>query len=187
MLTGAITHRYTGGLYAAAKAHGEVERIDEALRTVTEALHANPTFKLLLEHPVLTPDVKMTVIRNVFGDVLPELLQSLFHLLFTRHRGEYISAIYTAFHKMADEARGRIEVQVETARNFEGDHLEMLRTRLADALQKEVKTVVHLHPELIAGYRVRIGNRIIDATVRGALTQFSQTLRVDQAAKEGTF
>ncbi|MCI0183372.1 ATP synthase F1 subunit delta [Sulfoacidibacillus ferrooxidans] len=187
MLTGAITHRYTAGLYEAAQAHGEVEMIDHSLRAMAQAIEANPSFALLLVHPVLTPEVKITVIKNVFGDALPELLLHFLHLLFTRHRGEYLTAIYTAYHLLANEAQGRLEVQVETAREFEGDQLADLRQHLAVALRKDIQAVVHVRPELIAGYRVYVGNRIIDATVRGALTQFSQKLLVNRAAKEGTF
>ncbi|PWI57978.1 ATP synthase F1 subunit delta [Sulfoacidibacillus thermotolerans] len=187
MLIGAITHRYTGGLYAAAQAADVIEPVDAGLREIAQAIDAYPSFKLLLEHPVLTPDVKMQVVRNVFGDSLPTLLQNFIHLLFVRHRSEYLRAIYESYHQMADEAQGRIEVQVESARVFDEEQLLSLREQLAKALQKEVQATVEVRPELIAGYRVHVGNRIIDATVRGALTQFSHKLLVNQAAKEGTF
>lgn len=185
MISGAVTNRYTEGLYGAAKDGGVVDAVDISLQEVSKALDANPDFRLILENPVIPEAAKSKMVGEVFGGRVDDLCVRFLDVLIEKKRTVYIGAIAEAFHRRAEQDRGNVIVHVETAKELSDAEAKAIHEKLAAALNKEPQTVVEVNPELIAGYRFRIGNRILDATVRGALQQFAQKLTASGAVEEG--
>ena len=186
MLSGAVTNRYTEGLFLAADEHGLAEVVDQNLQLIVRVLKDNPQLQELLEHPMIRTAAKSTVVANVFGDTLDAVVKRFLQILFVRRRIQYIEAIASAFHTRLDAAKGRVQVSVETARALSDAELAVFLERVAQTLQKQVEPAIKINPDLIAGYRLQIGNRVMDATLKGALAQFNEKLLVNGAVKEGT-
>ncbi|MCL6548510.1 MAG: ATP synthase F1 subunit delta [Alicyclobacillus sp.] len=176
MLSGSVTNRYTRGLFAYAKAHGVVDQVDASLEALARALEEHPELKAFIEHPLVEAADKTALLKNVFGDQLDPVVLNFLHILFVRKRAEYVTAIYQRFHQLAQEAKGFVEVLVEAAASLSDEQVRHIERKLGEALHKQVKAEVQVVPGLIAGCRIRLGDRVIDATVRGALDQFSQRL-----------
>ncbi|KPV42819.1 ATP synthase F1 subunit delta [Alicyclobacillus ferrooxydans] len=185
MISGAVTNRYTEGLYGAAKDSGVVDAVDISLQEVAKALDSNPDFRVFLEHPVIPAKAKKELVGQVFGQAAQPLVVRFLDVLIDRKRAAYASAVAEAFHRRAEQERGHVIVHVESAQPLSEAETQAIRQKLASALNKEPQTIVEVNPALIAGYRFRIGNRILDATVRGALQQFSQKLTASGAVEEG--
>lgn len=185
MLSGTITNRYTEGLYGAAKEQGVVDAVDISLQEVAKVVEDNAEFRSFLENPVIPPAAKSNVIASVFGNQVQPLCVRFLDVLIERKRTAYVRAVAEAFHNHAEQERGNVIVHVETALPLSDAEAQAIKTKLASALNKEPQTVVSVNPELIAGYRFRIGNRILDATVRGALQQFATKLTASGAVEEG--
>ncbi|MBX5436401.1 MAG: ATP synthase F1 subunit delta [Alicyclobacillaceae bacterium] len=176
MLSGAVTNRYTRGLFEYASAHGIVDAVDEGLAALARALADNPGLQEFLEHPLISPEQKVELLQQAFGGNLDPALRNFLHLLFARKRGGYIAAVYERFHQLAQDAKGYVEVQVESAQPMPEDDVARVEQELSRALRKQVKATVQVVPDLIAGCRIRMGDRVMDATVRGALDQFRARL-----------
>ncbi len=176
MLNGSVTQRYTEGLFQVAAQRGILEEVDGGLLRVDEALRDFPQFRALLENPVVGPDEKALVVTRAFQGVLHPVVLTFLHLLFTRKRSAYIPAVRSAFHARANEHRGRVEVHLQSARDLARAQLEQIVGDLQNATQKQIEAHVSVNPELIAGYRLQIGNRIVDASISGALGQFRAAL-----------
>jgi len=98
-------------------------------------------------------------------------------LLVSKNRFRYIDSIIVAIEKKLDEQNGVLNLTMETATATDSateDELKkMIRERTgAASIKMKMKTV----PELIAGYRLRIGGLCIDASLRGQLEQMKDFL-----------
>jgi F-type H+-transporting ATPase subunit delta len=186
MLSGAVTNRYTLGFYNYAKEQGIVEKVDESLKLLTSVLALHPELKSLLEHPLISVDAKATVLKNVLGDQLGPVVGRFLHMLFERGRSAYITSIAGRFHELTEAEKGTLTVQIESAGPLSETDTKQIESKLSLVFDKKVGAIVRVNPELIAGYRVRVGNRVLDATIRGALAQFSEKLLAGKAIKEGT-
>ncbi|MCL6633001.1 MAG: ATP synthase F1 subunit delta [Alicyclobacillus herbarius] len=202
MLSGVVTNRYTRGLFEVAKRNNALERVDQGLTLVSALLKANDGLKTMVEHPLISAEDKLKVISNILNDmanssllgrlknlfkdpVHPLVLQFL-GVLFSRNRSEYITAVAEEFHELVEAEKGRVRVDVETALPLSEQEQKELSQKLGAALGREVNAHMEVNPDLIAGYRFRLGNRVIDATVKGALAQFDERLLAGAAGKEGT-
>ncbi|GGJ10958.1 hypothetical protein GCM10010885_20240 [Alicyclobacillus cellulosilyticus] len=176
MLSGTITNRYTRGLYEAAERQGVTEAVDASLRLLAETLAANPELKRFVEHPLIDPQAKLAALTKVFGDGLHPFVQRFLQMLLARGRSQYIAAVYGRFHEMFEEARGRVTVRVETARPLTDEERQALAERLGAVLGRQVTMAVEVNPALIAGCRITLKHRVIEASVQNALAQFEQQL-----------
>ena len=176
MLNGSVTERYTEGLFQAARNQGAVDQVDVSLGLVAQALQDIAQLRALLEHPVITPEEKAGIVAQSFGDALHPVVLTFLRLLFVRKRSAYIGAVREAFHAKANENRGRVEVYLESARELSQAQFDRITHDLEGATQKQIEAHVSVDPDLIAGYRLRLGNRIVDASISGFLSQFSDAL-----------
>lgn len=185
MLSGTVTNRYTQGLFLYAKGQDQVDATDSSLKGLADILQGHRELQTILSHPLIPADEKVNTLTGVLGDALTPLVVRFLKLLLERGRGEYVVAIYERFHELAQEAKGEMTVQVESAMKLSPLQLAGIEEQLGKSLGKKVTATLTIDPNLIAGCRIRVGDRVIDATVRGALSQLSQKL-VNGAVKEGT-
>jgi len=186
MLSGAVTNRYTLGFYEVAKTHGIVDAVDKSLQLLTETLTMHPELKSFLEHPLIANDAKVKAIENIFGEALEPVVLRFLSILFGRGRSAYVQDIGRRFHALAEANNGIVTVHIEAATALSEEQLASMKSTLSTVLKKQPNAVVELNPALIAGYLARVGNRVLDASVRGSLEQFSEKLLAGGAIKEGT-
>jgi|GEM_PF-947342 len=177
MLSGVITNRYAQGLFQVTQKQGVTNAVNEGLQLLAQTLDEFTEYKAILESPVVTTEQKITAVEKVFGDQLHPLTTRVLYILFERGRSTYISAIAQRFSQLVDEAEGKLSVTVETAKNLSADEASELDAKLSTALSKEIHAKVEVNSALLAGYRVRVGNRVLDATLLAGLNQFSDTLK----------
>lgn len=185
MLSGAVTNRYTQGLFRFARDHGVIDAVDVSLKRLAEVLQAHADLRSFMTHPLIDAEKKASVITGVLGDELDPLVVRFLRVLLARGRGAYITAIYERFHQLAQDEKGELTVSVDSAMSLSDEQLAAIEKQLGTSLNKKVSASLQVDRSLIAGCRIRVGDRVIDATVRNALAQFSQKL-VTGAAKEGT-
>lgn len=169
----------------AAKDAGTIEAIDQALLRVSEAVAVSEQAKSFFEHPYIKVNDKLAVIDQLFTEGMPSSLRQLLHMLYTRKRSKYVQSIYQGYHALYEEEVGRVTVRLETARDMTEAELEDVRDHLQQVLNKKVSFDVRHNPQLMAGYRMAIGNRVIDASLRQSLNQFRQRLSHTRMVKEG--
>jgi F-type H+-transporting ATPase subunit delta len=185
-MSGVLARRYTQGLFDYANEHGLVDAVDAGLQVVAQAMQQTPEFLALIEHPVVSSADKARMITEVFGAAVDPIVIRFIKIVLERGRGAYLIEISSAFHTQAEAVKGLISVRVQTAFAFSDSQVEQLQQQLSTALNKQARAVVEVKPELIAGYRIQVGNRVMDATVRGALEQFENKLQNHGAIEEGT-
>ena len=171
-----VARRYTAGLFGYAQEHGVLNVVDEGLKVVAQAVAENVQFKNLLEHPLISADRKAVMVDDVFGQAVDPVVTRFLKLLIENGRADQLQAVYTSFHTLAEDARGVVEVTVESALPLNAEQVAEIEKQLSSVFNKKAQAVVQVKPELIAGYRVQVGNRVLDATVKAALRQFSGQL-----------
>lgn len=186
MLSGAVVNRYARGLLAYAKANGAIDEIDAQFRAIGEAVKATPAFRQLLSSPILSADVKLSTIDKALQGAFRQDLHRFISLLLERGRGAYVADIAARYHEMVDEEHGRVEVDIEAAQPLTAEQTEGIVAALAKAFGKQIVPSVRENTSLIAGYRVQVGNRVLDATTQNALRQFRESLIGRAVRKEGT-
>lgn len=186
MLSGAVVNRYARGLLEYAKTQGALDLIDAQLLELGESIQSSPEFSGLLASPVLSAELKLSTIDQVLKGAVRQDVRRFIAMVLHRGRGTYLVAIARRFHDMVDEAQGRLEVDIESAQPLTQEQTDAIVGMLANAFGKQIRPTIRENGSLIAGYRVQVGNRVLDATTQNALRQFRDSLLAGAVRREGT-
>jgi F-type H+-transporting ATPase subunit delta len=119
-----------------------------------------------------------------------EIARRFMALLVKKNALKFSGAVIQGIEKLLDQERGIFTVFAETAMPAEGDFEETLKAALRQKLAvREVVLVTRIVPELLSGYRLRIGSELLDASLRLQIQKMAEDLSVPRgtAASPGGF
>lgn len=168
---------YATALLEVGQETGESEAFAAQLAAFAASLEANPMFRVFFESPKISrPDKKAALERALSGLVAKPVL-NLLQILIDRGRQECYGEIAETFDELFDELRGRTYVRIVSAMPISEPAKQRLVTLLHDRLSREIIAVDSADPALLGGMTVRIGDTVIDGSlrtklnnVRGAIT-----------------
>lgn len=166
-----VADRYGQALYDLGKEEGILDEIQADLDRVYRVLESNEFFFSFLSHPLVPDQEKKDVLDEVFGDSLLRETRNFLHLLVEKDREDYLPLIYERLRKIRREAEEIVEVEITVPASFGTEGIaDEVKSRLGELMDKEVwVTEVREDEDLIGGIRLRVGEQVIEGSVRGRL------------------
>ena len=166
--------RYADAIFGIAQDANDIEGWTAKLETIVSVLQ-NTEFLNLLANPKVKEDDKMTAIQAVLSEEDP-LLRNLMSLLTIRNDLRISSAILQQYRVSADEALGQETAEVTTAVELHDDEKEKLSQALSSLIGKAVNLNLKVDPAIVGGFRARVGDRLIDGTLRSRFDRLRQEI-----------
>lgn len=176
MIERRIVRRYATALFNAASKAGLVDRIESDLGLISYTFENSPRLIESIASPLIPEKVKREVARSIFEGKVHETTLNYMYLLIEKRRAEAISVTEEEFVLLANEARGIIRADVTTAVELDADHQKALAARLSEFTGKNVSISLIVDPDIKGGVMVKIGDRLIDGSIRGQLAALREKL-----------
>jgi F-type H+-transporting ATPase subunit delta len=116
-------------------------------------------------------------VNDAFGSVRPTV-QNLLRMLVSQQRIYLLPGVYREFELLDRAARGVTEATVRVARPISDVDQRQIADRLAQMTGKMVELHTEIDPSILGGVVVRLGDRLIDASVAGRLQRLRHRLAV---------
>lgn len=165
-----IARNYAEALLALARKANNLDGWGAAFSGLAQAIEADPRLKNFLAAPQISAAQKKDVISKAFGDMLPALMVRFLHKLIDNRRQMLIPQIAVEYAALVDEVEGRLHAQVTVAREASEAERQVIAEQLSRAFRKTVVPHVHVNPSIIGGVVVRVGDRVMDGSVRRRLS-----------------
>ncbi len=174
----AVARRYAKALLLIGKENDQAELYREQLGSFSDLIAQNPQLEQAFTNPLYNAAGRKQVLVSVvdmldFSDVVRAFLL----LLFDKGRIGLIDSINDFYQKLADELKGVALASMVSATELSSDAVEKIRESLSKLTGKEVKLEVKQDPELIGGVVTRIGDLVLDGSVRTQLLNMRETLK----------
>jgi F-type H+-transporting ATPase subunit delta len=169
-----IARRYARAYFDLARRAGDIPGRRTALEEVT-ALLSHPDVRAMLGDPRNSQAERARVVAELLKDAQPQA-RNLARLLVERGRGAVLGEVLRQYQALADRESGVLRAEVTTAIAVSRQLQDRIRTQLADRLGSEVQTTVSQDPSILGGLVIRIGDRVIDGSVRTRLEQLQAAL-----------
>lgn len=170
----AAARRYAKAVFELAAEAGGVDAWSSRLASVGE-LFDDPQVAAVLRNPTI-PTGQREVLITATPHVLDDEGTNLARLLIESGRIDEARAIEEEFHRLADEAAGRVRATVTTAIELEPADRDRVQSELSKRLNKEVRLSVVVDPRIVGGLKLQYGDRVVDATVATRLQQLRRRL-----------
>jgi F-type H+-transporting ATPase subunit delta len=170
--------RYAAAVFELALDAGGVDQVEEGLNQLAKTIRANRDLAKALRSPLYASEEKAAVLAKL-GDKLglPDLAKRFVGVAAQNRRAGDIPAMAAAFADRAARHRGASRVVARVAREITPDQTMQLESAVSKSLGRTVKVEVEVDPQLIGGLQLKMGSRLIDASVRTKLTQLTNLMK----------
>ena len=169
------SRRYAEAAFEIGLRDGTVEQWLEQLGRLAEAL-SDPAVVRRLEDPAVPLETRSEALSGALGgDVLPQV-RNLLLLILRRRRLEQLTAVAAEFRRLYNRRAGIVEATATSAAPLSDRDVAELQSRLVDIAGGQVELSLEVDPSLIGGITVRLGDRLLDGSVRGRLERLRNRL-----------
>ena len=168
--------KYSAVLFELAKEKNEVNETGECLKLLKQSYKAIPEFRSFLFSFKLESAQKIEALGAIFGDDFTDLMSKFMKALLENKRQDLISDISDSYNLKTMESKKQLLVTAVTHEKLSDKLTGNVKKALERFFDKEVIMESTVDPNIIGGITLRIGNTVIDGSVRGNLSRLRQTL-----------
>jgi ATP synthase F1 delta subunit len=165
-----IAKVYARSLFEVAREQGKLDQVREQLGQFADALNQYRELAIFFFSPYFSLKEKEDALARVLVDAEPIFLNFL-SLLIEKHRMPVIFRIRDAYEQMWEDENRLLPVEITSAIELDPDTLERLSREISERTGRKVKLAAHVDPDILGGLVVRVGNSILDASIRNRLEQ----------------
>jgi F-type H+-transporting ATPase subunit delta len=177
VLGGSIARRYAKALFELGVAQRSYEQFGQELEDLARAYDQSSDLRLAMENPVIRPSQKQAVLRNLLPRIAPSpFVQRFALLLLSRGRITLLRSIARAYRELADARAGQVRATVTSATPIQTGDLDRVRRALEKRTGRKVIIETKVDPDLIGGLVARVGDLILDGSVRSQLDEMRRRL-----------
>lgn len=170
------SRRYARALFQVAKSLNRTEGFLEEFRELSKIMLENRELRDFLDYPNITNSEKKNVIQEIFkGRVDQEIIQ-LIYILLEHNRLERIRAIYYDYKYLVYKDKHMKIAYATTAVKMKAEEMDMLKNKLSQKYNCDIEVQNIVDPGVIGGVYLRVGDRIIDGTIKGKFDDIKERL-----------
>jgi F-type H+-transporting ATPase subunit delta len=171
-----LARPYAEAVFRLADSAGKLGEWSDMLGNLAQVV-AEPTVANAMADPNLSaPQVAGMLIGILAGRLTGEA-ENMVRILAENRRLDLLPEISAQFETLKNEREGRVEAQIVSAFPLESGQLEELVSHLESRTGKRVRPHVSVDPDLIAGVRIVLGDKVIDGSVRAQLQALEGALK----------
>lgn len=165
-----IAQVYSRALFEVAKEQGKLDVVREQLGQFAEALDANRDLAVFFFSPYFSTEEKKTGLHGALEGADPAIVNFLETLL-ERHRMPVIFRIRAAYERLWDQENQLLPVAVTSAVALDEATVKSIGDRIGEQTGQKVELTSTVDPEILGGIVLRVGNSILDASIKHRLDQ----------------
>ena len=170
-----IARPYAVAAYKLGKESKSLAKWSEMLGFATAIANDTQMYAYINDPKVVASDLQKTFLK-VCGDKLNEHGQNLIKVLVEYNRMAILPAITEAFEALKAQDEGTLDAQIVAAAKPSDAEVKVLVKRLEAKFGKKIEANVTVDAELIGGFKIIVGDTVIDSSVKGQLQNLAYTL-----------
>ncbi len=169
---------YAAALFEVARAEGALEVVEEELFKLSDVLAQSDELRSTLTDASIPTEKRQEIIQSLLamGKATP-ITNSLVSFVVGSGHARDLPGIISNLVERAAASRQHSVAEIRSAVPLDEDQRKRLAEALSKNLGKDVEVKVHVDPSVLGGISARVGDVVIDGTVRHRLDQLKETIR----------
>ena len=172
-----VAEPYAEAFLELAKSNNSLKETTNDVNIVSQFLANSSDLKKFLGNPLVTKDAKKNVVKDILGEQISESTLKFILLLVNRGRIEVLEQVAQKFlelsYKQESIEIAKITSSIQLSASQQKEIAEKLKTITG---AKQIKLALKVDPELIGGFTIEVGSKMIDTSIRGQLKEISRVL-----------
>lgn len=173
-----VSKTYGDALFATAMEENCMDAFFEAAEGIVEVLCTNAEFGKLMNHPKIGKEDKVKIVEETFTGKIPKEMIGLMALLITKGHMKDMVSVFEYFIDLVKEEKKIGKAEVTTAIVLSEEQKARIEQKLLETTHYESFEMHYTVDEsLIGGMIIRIGDRIVDSSIKTKLYGLSRNLK----------
>jgi len=173
----AIGRRWARAVFEIGKETGTVARLEGDLSAFAKTWSENAELAGVLDNPLVPEPSREAILTEIAGKMgLSDVAKNTLRLLAKKRRLPALPDIARQLARLADEDQNVVRAEVTSAAALPSAYLDKLGAELEKATGRKVVVTHTQDPSLIGGVVTKLGDRVVDGSVRARLTSFRESL-----------
>ncbi len=173
-----VSRRYAKALILIGKEDGKAESYRDELDRVITLFDDNSELEHALTNPLFIKNDRKNVLEAVMGKIgFSEIMQSFLSLLFDKGRIGFLRDVVRLYNDFADELKGIVHASLISATELSSESVAKIKDALTKKTGKNIILDVEQDPSLIGGVVTKIGDLMLDGSVKTQLANMRETLK----------
>jgi F-type H+-transporting ATPase subunit delta len=163
-----IASVYARSVFEVARDHGKLDEVREQLGQVADAIESDQQLQVFFFSPYFSTQEKKDGLNRAISGADPIVVNFL-ELLIEKHRMPAIFRIRRTLDKLWQDENRLLPVSVTSAVPLDEGTVSQIGDRIAQQTGRRVDLTARVEPDILGGIIVRVGNSVLDASVRHRL------------------
>jgi F-type H+-transporting ATPase subunit delta len=173
-----LSRRYAKALLSLGQEDGQYQSYGENLQEFTDLCSKNSEFIAVISNQLFSVEDRKKILDHVLEQsTFADLVKNFLRFLLEKKKIGAIKEITGHYSKLTDEMSKVTRAEVITAKPLKPDAMERLEKALAKMTSKQIKTDVMEDESLIGGIVVKIGDLVLDGSVKAQLEGLKESLK----------
>jgi F-type H+-transporting ATPase subunit delta len=172
-----VAEPYAEALLDLAKLNDSLKETTNDMNIVSQFLANSSDLKKFLGNPLITRDAKKNVVKDILGEQIGGNTLKFLLLLVDRGRIQVLESIAQKFLELSYKQESIEIAKITSSIQLSADQQKQIAEKLKVITgAKQIKLALKVDPQLIGGFTIEIGSKMIDTSIRGQLRQISYLL-----------
>ena len=168
---------YGEALFQIAVEDGRIDEMMEEIRAVKKALEENRELSVLMDHPKIIKEEKVHLVENCFKGQVSDDVTGFLTVVVSKGRFKELPAMFDYLTMRMKEYKKIGVVTVKSAVELRSEQKERIRRKLMETTEyKTLEIDWQVDESLIGGLVIRIGDRVVDSSLKYKLEQLTSRL-----------
>jgi F-type H+-transporting ATPase subunit delta len=172
-----VAERYAKAMFELGLESGQLAMLTDELRSVANAYKDSPELRSVLDDPRIDEDQIISLVESLARRLaLSVVAKNSLLVLVRRRRIRALPEIVTRLASLTDERTGLLRASVTSAVPLGEEQARQLSEELERLTGKRIVLECHSDPSLLGGLVTRIGDHVVDASLRGRFDEIERRL-----------
>lgn len=177
-LVAGVSGRYASALFDLARDERQVDAVAEGLERFDGLLKESADLRRLVRSPVFSGEEQAAAIGAILERAgITGLAANFIRLSAANRRLFALPGMIAAFRALVRTSKGIVTAEVRVAERPSDAVIEEIKASLRDVSKSEIDLDLHVDPSLIGGLVVKMGSRMVDASLRTRLNGIRLAMR----------
>ena len=159
---------YARSLFEAAEDEDKLDPVREQLGQFADALDGDRQLQVFFFSPYFSTQEKIEGLRRAV-DGAEAIFLNFLELLLENHRMPALFRIRREYHRLWEDYNRLLPVSVTSAVELDEQTVQHIGDRIAEQTGRTIELSSTVEPDILGGIVVRVGNQVLDASIRNRL------------------
>jgi F-type H+-transporting ATPase subunit delta len=174
-----IIKRYGNALYEIALAEESLNETEQELHNVAKALRESLKLKDVVEGKRADTNLKKKIFQEIFEGKIQSFVLNYLLLIIDNEKEKFLKEIIKSYSKILSLKRNVIFADLVSSVPIENKMLNEIKELLEEKFNKKVELRNSINKEILGGFIIKIGDKLIDASVKSKLESFKKEITTE--------